>query len=235
MRDDGRQKSCRDRCCRLEWSNGDMLKAGSQGVAGRPEGPGVPEVHAREERGALQQSSRSPCLPPSLHDCLPVSSASLPPYTLSHFSPMSHPDQGGGSIKKRESGEGEEKPRGKERERFEDGRKIPERRRMMMMVMLEESMGNPAQVPPQAFTCPDCLSLPSLTILFLGILLSACHTNIPHSEYVELHKQPSTKCPLIVHVCAHTHTHTQTHTGWLVRHALADPASHGMVMCDSWR
>ena len=104
MRDDGRQRSCRDRCCRLEWSNGDMLKAGSQGVAGRPEGPGVPEVHAREERGALQQSSSSPCLPPSLHDCLPVSSASLPPYTLSHFSPMSHPDQGGGSIKKRKSG-----------------------------------------------------------------------------------------------------------------------------------
>lgn len=92
MRDDGKQKSCRDRCCRLEWSSGDMLKAGPPDVVGRPEGPGVPEVRARRRGG---QHSRAAALPASLPGCLSVSSASLPPYTLSHFSPMSLPDQGG--------------------------------------------------------------------------------------------------------------------------------------------
>lgn len=37
----------------------------------------------------------------SLPGCLSVSSASLLPYTLSHFSPMSLPDQGGGDVKKK--------------------------------------------------------------------------------------------------------------------------------------
>lgn len=51
MRDDGKQKSRRDRCCRLEWSSGDMLKAGPPDVAERPEGPRVPKVRARKRRG----------------------------------------------------------------------------------------------------------------------------------------------------------------------------------------
>lgn len=50
MRDDGKQKSCRDRCCRLERSSGDMLKAGPPDIARRPEGPRVPKVHARKMR-----------------------------------------------------------------------------------------------------------------------------------------------------------------------------------------
>lgn len=50
IKDDRRQKSCRDRCCRLEWSSGDMLKAGPPDVARRPEGPGVPEVRSRRKR-----------------------------------------------------------------------------------------------------------------------------------------------------------------------------------------
>ncbi len=70
MRDDGKEKSCRDRCFRLEWSSGDMLKAGPPDVAGRPEGPGVPKVHAWKEGGAPQQSSSSPCLPAWLSLCL---------------------------------------------------------------------------------------------------------------------------------------------------------------------
>ena len=79
------------------------------------------------------------------------------------------------------------------------------------------------------FFLPSSLTNPSL-----GILLTPCHTNIPHSAYAELHKQSSAKSPLKTHVCAgtwlhtpayartqmHAHTHTQTHTGWLVRHAL---------------
>lgn len=36
----------------------------------------------------------------SLPGCLSASSASLLPYTLSHFSPMSLPDQGGGDVRK---------------------------------------------------------------------------------------------------------------------------------------
>lgn len=52
-----------------------------------------------EEGGTTAEQPLS--LPPSLHDCLSVSSASLPPYTLSHFSPMSLPEQGGGDIKDR--------------------------------------------------------------------------------------------------------------------------------------
>lgn len=71
MRDDGRRRSCRDRCCRLEWSSGDMLKAGPPDVAGRPEGPGVPEVCGLPGGGgAPQQSSSSPCLPAWLSLCL---------------------------------------------------------------------------------------------------------------------------------------------------------------------
>lgn len=71
-----------------------MLKAGPPDVMGRPEGPGVPEVRARRRR-----EGNTAALPPFLPDCLSVSSASLPPYTLSHFSPMSLPQQGGGDIK----------------------------------------------------------------------------------------------------------------------------------------
>ncbi len=55
MRDDGKQKSCRDRCYRLEWSSGDMLKAGPPDVAGRPEGPGVPEVRAWRRGGTTAE------------------------------------------------------------------------------------------------------------------------------------------------------------------------------------
>lgn len=69
MRDDGKQKSCRDRCYRLEWSSGDMLKAGPPDVVGRPEGPGVPEVRAWRRGGgtrAEQQLSLPPCLAVSL-------------------------------------------------------------------------------------------------------------------------------------------------------------------------
>lgn len=84
-----------------------MLKAGPPDVAGRPEGPGVPEVCAwRSGREWGGHHSRAAA---SLPGCLSVSSASLPPYTLSHFSPMSLPDQGGGDIKKRERREREKK------------------------------------------------------------------------------------------------------------------------------
>lgn len=68
---DGKQKRCRDRCCKLEWSSGDTLKAGPPYVVHRPEGPRVPEVHAQGWRG---RSSFSLPLP----YCLYASSASLP-------------------------------------------------------------------------------------------------------------------------------------------------------------
>lgn len=53
-------------------------------------------------------------LPPRLAGCLSVSSASLPPYTLSHFSPMSLPDQGGGGQREREGERGKETEESKE-------------------------------------------------------------------------------------------------------------------------
>lgn len=53
-------------------------------------------------RGGGGHHSRAEALPASLPCCLSVSSASLPPYTLSHFSPMSLPDQGGGDAKDQE-------------------------------------------------------------------------------------------------------------------------------------
>ena len=105
----------------------------------------------------------------------------------------------------------------------------------MRTVMVEESMGS--------LRCHHKLSrvqifsfFPRSQSLFLGIPLSACHTNIPHAVYVEIHKQPSTKCPLMVHVCAQTHTNTHRVASQACSMVLsADPASHGMVMCDSRR
>lgn len=93
-----------------------MLKAGPPDVVGRPEDPAVPEVCSRRKRhwgkvwgeGTTAEQQLFP--PPSPHDCLSVSSASLPPYTLSHFSPMSLSQQGGGDIKR-------ERERGKEKEK----------------------------------------------------------------------------------------------------------------------
>ena len=118
MRDDGmKQKSCRDRCYRLEWSSGDMLKAGPPDVTGRPEGPRVPEVRAWRRGGLGGHHSRAAALPASLPGCLSVSSASLPPYTLSHFIPMSLPDQGGGRGKKRKREKKEEKREEEKEER----------------------------------------------------------------------------------------------------------------------
>lgn len=75
-----------------------------------------------------------------------------------------------------------------------------------MMMMLQETMRSPAKVPFHALMY---LSF-SLTIPCLGILLSPSHTNIPHSAFVELHKQSSKESPLKIHVCAHTYTHSQT-------------------------
>ncbi len=74
--------------------------------------------------------SRAVALPASLPGCLSVSSASLPPYTLSHFSPMSLPDQGGGGIKKDREERGRERKRRKaERERRRKDRLRPGRKR----------------------------------------------------------------------------------------------------------
>lgn len=92
------------------------------------------------EEGAADSST-------SLPGCLSVSSASLPPYTLSHFSPMSLPEQGGGDIKKTERRE-KERERGTKRrkDRLRTGRKrgkIPERMMATMMMrtlMLEEGL-----------------------------------------------------------------------------------------------
>lgn len=92
-----------------------MLKAGPPDVMGRPEGPGVPAVRAWRRGG---QHSRAVALPPFLPYCLSVSSASLPPYTLSHFSPMSLPEQGGGDIKRdKQRGEGKEGKREESKEK----------------------------------------------------------------------------------------------------------------------
>lgn len=58
----------------------------------------MPEVRAAGVGGC---HSKVGALAASLPGCLSVSSASLPPYTLSHFSPMSLPNQGGGDEKGR--------------------------------------------------------------------------------------------------------------------------------------
>lgn len=107
----------------------------------------------------------------------------------------------------------------------------------MRTLVLEESTGSPAKMPLHAFMYTDFL-FSSLTIPCLGILLSPCHTNIPHSAYVELHVQSSTNSPLQIHVCTGVHVPTYTHIGasqacFVV--LSADPASHGIMMCDSWR
>lgn len=54
-----------------------------------------------------------PVLPP-LHGCLSVSSASVPPYTLSHFSPMSLQSKGEGDRKRLNQREKAEKKKTKE-------------------------------------------------------------------------------------------------------------------------
>lgn len=109
---------------------------------------------------------------------------------------------------------------------------------MMRTLMLEEAMGSPAEVPFHAYMYLDFPLFFSLPCL--GILLSFCHTNIPHSAYAELHKQSSTKSPLQTHACAGTCLHAPAYTHRAASQACfvvlsADPASHGMVMCDSWR
>lgn len=75
-----------------------MLKAGPPDVAGSLRGQECRRYVLGGEGG---YHSRAAALPASLLGCLSVSSASLPPYTLSHFSPMSLPDQGGGDVKKK--------------------------------------------------------------------------------------------------------------------------------------
>lgn len=91
-----------------------MLKAGPPDVAGSLRG----QECRRYVLGAVVVvgggQSRAAALPASLLGCLSVSSASLPPYTLSHFSPMSLPDQGGGDVKKKDR-ERKKKGKGKER------------------------------------------------------------------------------------------------------------------------
>lgn len=73
----------------------------------------MPKVRAWSGGGG--GGGRAAALPASLLGCLSVSSASLPPYTLSHFSPMSLPDQGGGDVKKKDR---ERKKKGKGEERL---------------------------------------------------------------------------------------------------------------------
>lgn len=69
-------------------------------------------MHWQERRGNTAEQQLSASLPTSPHDCLSVSSASLPSYTLSHFSPMSLPDPEEGK-RKREEIKREEKGRKK--------------------------------------------------------------------------------------------------------------------------
>lgn len=66
----------------------------------------MPEVRAgRWGWGGGGCHSKVEALAASLPGCLSVASASLPPCTLSHFSPMSLPNQGGGDEKEREKEE----------------------------------------------------------------------------------------------------------------------------------
>jgi len=77
--------------------------------------------------------------------------------------------------------------------------------------MQEERTGSPSQVPLHAFMSPDCFSL-SLKTPRLGIHLSPCHTNIPHSAYAGVtraakHKVPIANACICWNALAHTHTH----------------------------
>lgn len=87
MRDDGKPERRRDRCCRLEWSSGDMLKAGPPDVVGSLRGQECRKVRGgeggggrrrssssrgrgRSNRSRSSNSSSSPCLPAWLSLCL---------------------------------------------------------------------------------------------------------------------------------------------------------------------
>lgn len=83
--------------------------------------------------------SRVGALAASLPGCLSVSSASLPPYTLSHFSPMSLPNQGGG----------DEKERGK---RGEESQQRERRRDDNIWAKTKECKGDPREHIMHVFT-----------------------------------------------------------------------------------
>lgn len=86
----------------MQQSSGDKLKAGPPDVAGRPRGQECQRYVLGGGGGGWGCHSKVGALAASLPGCLSVASASLPPCTLSHFSPMSLLNQGGGDEKERE-------------------------------------------------------------------------------------------------------------------------------------
>lgn len=100
-------------------------------------------------------------LPPSLHDCLSVSSASMPPYTLSHFSPMSLSQQGGGDMKRERETNKQKSKRGEKRREI-DERKIT--LRMKMRRMLKGSIKSPVKIPSLAVFMYEDVLFPSLPL-----------------------------------------------------------------------
>ena len=106
---------------------------------------------------------------------------------------------------------------------------------MMRTLMLEETMGSPAKVPFHAFMYPDFLShIPLSGNSFVSLSHKHFALSICRVTQAVKHKVPTANTCM----CRHTHTHTHTH-GVASQACFvvlsADPVSHGMGMCDSWR
>lgn len=136
-----------------------------------------------------------PLLPP-LRGCLSVSSASVPPYTLSHFSPMSLQSKGEGGRKRLNQGKRQKEE--KTKRNSEEEKKKTDQPKEEMDGMKENMEFN------KCFKClfenSDYLFPPHSLFLNREFLLSSSQTNIPPSAYAGLASEANSSSANNAHV-----------------------------------